>query len=201
MAKLIYGLAICSNLCSNRRGASDVCPDTGGENEGYRHRCSRHHDRHIYTMEIFTHSAQETEELGQKIAARILKKGSGAHSTILALYGELGSGKTTFVRGFGRGLGLPHRFLSPTFIIVREYPLETGFFRRFYHVDLFRTETEADLTDFGFTEIFADPGHLVVIEWAERLGLLLPNDRIDVNFMHKNNDKRVISIDDIRNKI
>ena len=142
-------------------------------------------------MEIITHSAQETKELGQKIATNIVKQGREMSARFIALYGELGSGKTTFVQGLAQGLGLPRRIVSPTFIIVREYPIARGAFKCFYHIDLYRIETLTDLAGLGFAEIFADPAHIVVIEWAEKL-IKLPKKRIDIKFEQINETKRKV---------
>lgn len=125
------------------------------------------------------------------------EKSRGNQATIFALYGELGSGKTIFVRGLAHGLGLPHRILSPTFIVVREYPLQHKTFRMFYHLDLYRMENEADLETLGLAEIFQNPAHLVAIEWAQRLGKLLPQVRMDIRFEQINADQRRIIIQEL----
>lgn len=133
-------------------------------------------------MEIFTQSAKETQEFGQKIANTLIQKRRSKQTTILALYGELGSGKTTFTQGLAKGLGLPHRLVSPTFIIVREYPLDLKNYQRLYHIDLYRIENPGQIADLGFAEIFSDQHNIVVIEWAERLDKKLPKKRIDIRF-------------------
>lgn len=108
----------------------------------------------------------------------------------------MGSGKTTFARGFARGLELHTRLLSPTFIIVRRYQLSEPF-SFFYHIDLYRIKEHLDPKSLGFDEIFADPRAVVLIEWAEYLGDILPKRRIDVTFaIHE--DARTIKIKDSR---
>jgi len=99
---------------------------------------------------------------------------------VLCFYGELGTGKTTFVQGFAKGLGITSRLLSPTFIIVRRYniPDSAGFL---YHLDLYRVE-EKDLAELGVSDMLSDPDSIVVIEWAEKLGNWLPKDRVDITF-------------------
>lgn len=111
---------------------------------------------------------------------------------IICLYGELGSGKTTFVQGFARGLGITTRLLSPTFIIVRRYELPEENF--FYHIDLYRTSSTADLKQLGLSEIFLDPAAYVVVEWAEKLGELLPKDRRDIYFTTLDDERHTIII-------
>lgn len=131
---------------------------------------------------MVTTSAKETQKIGAELAK------SGAR--IVCLYGELGSGKTTFTQGFAKGLGITSRLLSPTFIIVRRYDIPSSE-KYFCHVDLYRVNNIGDL---GLEEIFADPHAFVVIEWADRLRDMLPKKRIDIYFSVDEHDKHTISI-------
>jgi len=151
---------------------------------------------------VFTKSAKETQNLGKTIANSLLKEKESSHpsnrASILCLYGDLGSGKTTFAQGFAGRLGIHTRLLSPTFIIVRRYPLEKNPFL-FYHVDLYRIGTMHDLEGLGMRELLTDPSAIIVIEWAERLGTLLPKQRIDITFEVVSEEERRISIKTINN--
>jgi tRNA threonylcarbamoyladenosine biosynthesis protein TsaE len=125
--------------------------------------------------EIITESAEETAKEGKELAGNIRA------GDTLCLYGELGSGKTTFVQGFAKGLGITTRLLSPTFIIVRRYDIPAS--EKFlYHIDLYRLTKMEDFDELGLDEIFANPRSFVVVEWAEKLEGMLPNDRIDIRF-------------------
>ena len=147
-------------------------------------------------MEILTHSAQETQELGEKISAN-LKPGDA-----LALYGDLGSGKTTFIQGLAWGLGIKKRVISPTFVFIRQYEIRetqnvkriTYHLSRFYHVDLYRIEKVEDARGLGLEEIFADKEAIVVIEWADRIKEILPKKRVDIFFEYLDENKREIKI-------
>src|SRR6185369_7864546 len=123
---------------------------------------------------IISKDPQETSAMGEKIATSLKREGKS--SNVICLYGELGSGKTTFVQGFARGLGISARLLSPTYIIVRRYsiPNVSGFL---YHMDLYRLLPSVALSDLGIQEILQDKESYVVIEWAEKLGDLLPDKR------------------------
>lgn len=145
-------------------------------------------------MEIHTKSAEETQIFGKKIGTNLIQKGRGEKATILALSGELGSGKSTFVQGLGKACGIPHRVLSPTFLVVREYTLSSTIFSHLYHIDLYKMEENADWANLGFDEIFTNPAHLVVIEWAERMKDLLPDKRIDISFRVMSGVKRQIVV-------
>ena len=135
--------------------------------------------------EFITNSAQQTQELGARFA-QTLKNGD-----FVALYGNLGSGKTTFIQGLAKGLGIRRRIISPTFIIIRHYQLKNG---NFYHVDLYRTETKHDLLSVGLDQIIQDKDSIVALEWAEKLRELLPQKRIEIHCQNLGGDKRRIQI-------
>ncbi len=135
-------------------------------------------------MEVITESAAETKELGRVLAAE-LKAGS-----TLALTGDLGSGKTTFVQGLAKGLGFKGRIISPTFILMRRYP-------GFYHVDLYRFEGNVarEVENIGLTDIWGKDENIVVIEWAEKIKNLMPTNTRWVRFKDLGKDKRRIIIE------
>jgi tRNA threonylcarbamoyladenosine biosynthesis protein TsaE len=145
----------------------------------------------VHTRTITSKSPKETKDIGKGIAQGLT---SGA---VVALHGELGSGKTTFAQGFAEGLGIRTRLLSPTFIIVRRYPLK-GNRSFFYHVDLYRIEGAVNSRDLGLDEFLSDQSAVVLIEWAEYLGGDLPVRCIDVSIRREDNDTRTIEIQDNR---
>jgi len=110
-------------------------------------------------MEIISHSPAETQALGEKFG-RAAERG-----LVLALSGDLGAGKTQFVKGLARGLGVTARVHSPTFTLVNEYG---GGRLKLFHLDLYRLETPAQILSAGIEE-FLSPDGVAVIEWAERL--------------------------------
>jgi tRNA threonylcarbamoyladenosine biosynthesis protein TsaE len=141
-----------------------------------------------------TKSAKATQTLGEAIGRALLAEGeryAGKKARILCLWGELGSGKTTFVQGIARGMGITDRLLSPTFIIVRHYkiPQQSGLL---YHLDLYRMMTAEDVHSVGITDLFDDPQSVVIIEWPERLGDLLPKQRTDFFFATQADDTHII---------
>jgi tRNA threonylcarbamoyladenosine biosynthesis protein TsaE len=115
--------------------------------------------------ERVTRSAAETEAVGEELAPLL------AAGDLLLLAGELGAGKTTFVRGLARGLGVTAAVQSPTFQLVRVYPGRV----QLAHVDLYRLESGAELTDLGLDELL-DQG-VVAVEWGDRLRLDHPRTR------------------------
>lgn len=135
---------------------------------------------------IQTKNADLTQKLGFEMA-KGLKTGA-----IFALFGDLGSGKTTFVQGLAEGLGIKNKIISPTFIIVRKYE------PNFYHVDLYRIEGSKDLESLGLDEILADKSNIVAIEWPEKIEKFLPKKRIDLHFKYLGDDKRQITINKLQ---
>lgn len=136
----------------------------------------------VLPFETITRSAVQTQKLGEKFGHSFLAgEGSGEPPRVLCLWGELGSGKTTFVQGLAKGLGITSRLLSPTFIIVRHHqiPKHSGIL---YHLDLYRVASADDALAIGFADMIHEPESLVVVEWPERLGTLLPLKRIDIRF-------------------
>jgi tRNA threonylcarbamoyladenosine biosynthesis protein TsaE len=144
------------------------------------------------TLSITTTDARETQKFAEELAATLKKeKGSARETSVICFFGDLGSGKTTFIQGFAKALGIHRRLLSPTFIIVRRYPIPESD-SLLYHVDLYRTKTSYDIENLGFAEILEDPGSYVCIEWAEKLGSLLPKKRIDIHFVTNKDDSHTI---------
>ncbi len=146
-----------------------------------------------FNQPILTSNAQETMDFGRELAIDLGKKKRGEGAKIVCLYGELGSGKTTFVQGFAKGLGIMKRLVSPTFIIVRRYllPNDKSFL---YHLDLYRLQTIEELEELGLSEMFDDPNAFVVIEWAEKLTENLPQNRIDIWFRIDEKGKHQIKV-------
>lgn len=147
-------------------------------------------------MEIITESAQATQELGAKIGHYLITQKKSV-ATVVLLSGDLGSGKTTFVQGFAKSLGIVERILSPTFILMRRYPLYIGQFTYFYHIDLYRTQTASDFESLGLTELFADTQALILIEWPERLNEN-PVESIMLKFKEIESEKRIITVSGLK---
>lgn len=98
------------------------------------------------------------------------------HAVLWALKGDLGAGKTTLVQAVARQLGVTETVTSPTFILLKSYPLTSQPFERLVHIDAYRLEDPNELTPLRLQEFLADPGNLVLLEWPERAGDLLPAD-------------------------
>lgn len=139
-------------------------------------------------MEIVSNSADQTQKLGQELAAR-LRPG-----VPVCLYGDLGAGKTVLVQGLARGLGITETLTSPTFVVIRQYKLIKPPLKHFYHIDLYRVRQSFEIKTLGLKEILVDQRGIVAIEWPERLETTLPNKRLDIRIDHLQGDKRKITI-------
>src|SRR3990172_7729605 len=120
-------------------------------------------------------------EQEMKIFASSFSKELG-NCKVLALYGDLGSGKTTFVQGLAAGLGIERRILSPTFVFQRSYDLKDKPFNRFHHLDLYRFSNLKDAKAIGIEELLTEKGSLIAIEWPEIIERLLPRETVKIRF-------------------
>lgn len=137
-------------------------------------------------MKVITYSEEETIELGKKIAKK-LKKGD-----IVALYGELGSGKTTLIKGIVAGLGYQKTVKSPSFIMVAVYLAEVPI----YHIDLYRIENEETIENLGIFEYLYGEG-ISLIEWAERIEKKLPSKKIIIKIKILGKNEREFEIENL----
>ena len=141
-------------------------------------------------MEYLSNSSRETKKIGEKIAKEILEKTKG-YSQVLILEGELGGGKTTFLQGFAKGLGIREKILSPTFVIVKKFKLKNSNFNNFYHIDFYRIKKNEDVLN--LEDIISNPKNIVAIEWGERIKNILPEKINLLKFKFLDNKKRKIT--------
>ncbi|MDP3790841.1 MAG: tRNA (adenosine(37)-N6)-threonylcarbamoyltransferase complex ATPase subunit type 1 TsaE [Candidatus Omnitrophota bacterium] len=136
-------------------------------------------------MKIISKSIGQTIALGEKLGAK-LKKGS-----VVALVGDLGSGKTVFTKGIAQGLGVKNaRYVnSPTFVIIKEYKGKMPL----YHFDLYRLDHYSSFDAMNYEEYFYSDG-VTVIEWADKIRQLLPKKYTEVRFSVAGEEKRKIEI-------
>ncbi len=118
------------------------------------------------------------------IAAQLLAKlpQEGTHACVVALKGELGSGKTTFMQALARELGFDATVQSPTYVLMKSYPVSFGRFTKLVHIDAYRLEKPEEFAQLAPQSFLHDPGALVCVEWPERLGNMLPTPDATVEF-------------------
>ncbi len=149
-------------------------------------------------MEIITKSIRQTIESGKILGEEILrdKRLDCQNALVLALSGNLGSGKTIFTQGLARGLGILQNIVSPTFVIMKQYniPHPTSNIQHLYHIDCYRIQ-EKDLLELDFKDILRQSQNIIVIEWAEKVKDILPQNSIWLKFEYFDQDKRKIKIE------
>lgn len=154
----------------------------------------------LYGMQEFTtRSPEETQALArtlvEALAARPGMRGTG---TIVALQGNLGAGKTVFVKGVAHALGSMEEVTSPTFVIEKIYDLPAGApWKRLIHIDAYRLTGEDELATIGWGDIATDPNNLVMIEWPEQVGLGVPERAAWLEFVHGDERTRTIRVSNI----
>jgi len=137
------------------------------------------------TIVATTSAADATQDLGAALA-ELARPGD-----LVLLAGELGAGKTAFVQGFGRGLGITEHIVSPTFMLAREY---SGGRLLLYHLDVYRLEQMHEVFDVGLPEIL-DEGGVTVVEWGDVIAPALPSDYLELRLRFGDgDDDRVIEV-------
>lgn len=140
--------------------------------------------------EFVSSSEKQTQKLAYAFARALSRVPSSKYAVVIALKGELGSGKTTFVKGFAKGLGVKKIIQSPTFILVKSYSLSTAHYKLFFHIDAYRLRSGEDLKILGWNEWVQNPKNIILVEWAERVSKILPKHRIEIRFRHISKNKR-----------
>lgn len=150
---------------------------------------------------MITKNPEQTIEYAKSFAKK-LKGGE-----VVGLVGELGSGKTTFVKGLAEGLEIKENITSPTFVLLKEYQAKKilrpktnlGGLRKkvrtFVHIDAYRVENIDDIKSIGIEEYFERDNVIIVIEWAEKIRKILPKNTLYINFKHKSEKEREITLE------
>jgi len=135
-------------------------------------------------QEFISKDPKETIRFAQRLAQRF-KSGD-----IVCFFGDLGSGKTTFIKGIAKGLKIsPIKVSSPTFVLMNIYEGRLPLF----HFDLYRLESAQEISSIGYDEFLYNHG-ISVIEWADRLGTFMPEEYLRVDLKHKSIDQRIIKL-------
>lgn len=141
--------------------------------------------------EVLSTSLADTQAVASDLLAKL--KPGASRATVLGLYGDLGSGKTTFTQALGRLLGLTEPMTSPTFVIEKLYQLPEGQkYKQLVHIDAYRLESGGELAKLNFAQLAADPGNLILVEWADRVADIL-GEHEQLHFKFINEETRQIS--------
>ncbi len=122
-----------------------------------------------HSLDFWSHSPEQTTRFGARLGELLLP------DDLITVSGELGAGKTTFIGGLGRGWGSADQVTSPTFVLVNDYRRPDG--QHMWHLDCFRLSSGAEALAFGFDDLLASGG-VMVVEWPERIEEVLPAERL-----------------------
>jgi len=137
-------------------------------------------------------SPEDTERIAHALAARLVP------GMVVALEGDLGAGKTCFVRGLARGLGADADAVSsPTFVLEHRYPAAVGG-TPLVHIDAYRIRSRADLESIGWDDLLASGDAVIAVEWPSRIAAAMPASFVSVRLRHVGEDRREIEIEAVR---
>jgi len=136
-------------------------------------------------LEAISNSKEET----QKIAFDLAKRLGGGE--ILCFFGNLGAGKTTFIQGLAKKLGVKQNVTSPTFVLMKKYKTPKN---NFYHLDCYRLSSPQEAIDLGIEEIWENKNNIIAIEWADKITDILPKKHIDICLESLSENERKITI-------
>jgi len=152
---------------------------------------------------IITKSAQETIAFAKKFLQKALKEAREDAPLVFYLEGELGAGKTHFVKGLAGALGITDNITSPTFVLMKKYkirkkagtvPAFAGGKTLFFHIDCYRIHDSEDARQIGLDKILENPRAIVAVEWAERIAEIIPRPYWEISFEHVGENRRRISV-------
>ena len=144
-------------------------------------------------MQIVSKSLKETEEIAQDFIKKI-SKGIYDKALVVGLYGDLGSGKTTFTQAVAKIFGIKEDITSPTFVIEKIYDINHGEFKKLVHIDAYRLDSAQELQALEWERTMADPRSIIFIEWPERVAEILPENHAKINFKFLSENEREIEI-------
>ena len=130
-------------------------------------------------------SSNDTSNFGSKFSNSI------DYGSVIFLKGDLGSGKTTFCKGFASGLGFSDEILSPTYSILNEYRINS---KNLYHFDLYRLKSINEFLEIGGIEYLNDKKSISLIEWPDLIKEMVPKNIIEIEFEHLSDQERKITV-------
>ena len=139
-----------------------------------------------HSLDFWSHSPEQTTRFGARLGELLLP------GDLLTISGELGAGKTTFISGLGRGWGTADQVTSPTFVLVNDYRRPVG--QHLWHLDCYRLNTGAEAVAFGFDDLLASGG-IMVIEWPERIESVLPTERLRLAMRWEDETRRGLRLE------
>lgn len=144
-------------------------------------------------MKLISKGLADTEEIAKNFVEK-LSFGVHENACVVGLYGDLGSGKTTFTQDVAKILGAEKNITSPTFVIEKIYPITHPFFTKLVHIDAYRLESAEELRKLSWSGTLANAKNLILIEWPENVLDILPENHMKIKFKFVSENEREIEI-------
>lgn len=134
-------------------------------------------------MQKISKNTVHTKKIAKSFLKQIVKT-KNKTACVVGLYGDLGTGKTTFTQYVAKELGIKKKVASPTFVVMKRYPLKNEMFKNFFHLDAYRLKDEKELHALGWKDMVKNPDNLIFIEWPERVKKAMPKKHYKVKIKH-----------------
>jgi tRNA threonylcarbamoyladenosine biosynthesis protein TsaE len=144
-------------------------------------------------MKIVSKSLSDTQKIAEDFIEKI-SMGFYPNALVVGLYGDLGSGKTTFTQAVAKIFGIKEDITSPTFVIEKIYDIYHKNFKKLVHIDAYRLDSAKELSALDWEKTMADPKNIIFIEWPERVLEVLPKNHAKINFKFLSENEREIEI-------
>ncbi|MBU3925773.1 tRNA (adenosine(37)-N6)-threonylcarbamoyltransferase complex ATPase subunit type 1 TsaE [Patescibacteria group bacterium] len=146
-------------------------------------------------MKKNSNSKMQTQKIAKDFAKKTIKHPvSNSRAMVIGLSGDLGSGKTTFVQGFAKSLGIKERVISPTFVLMKKFKIKNSRFKNLIHFDIYRINNSKEIIDLGWKEMIKNPENIILVEWAEKIKKLFSKPYFCIEFIHRKENQRGIDI-------
>jgi tRNA threonylcarbamoyladenosine biosynthesis protein TsaE len=154
-------------------------------------------------IKILSESPEETQKIASLLINTVLKqknikcKQACLHrqALVISLEGNLGSGKTEFLKGIAKGMKLKEKIFSPTFVIMKRFPLKHERFKFLWHLDCYRLKKISEMRELDFKEIIKNNQNIIFIEWGDKIKRLLPKNHWTIKFKIKGENKRLLELE------
>ncbi len=148
-------------------------------------------------IKITSDSPEETQSIAASLAAylRDYKPRKDSKALVISLEGELGSGKTEFMKGIGKALQLNQPIFSPTFLLMKRFPLSKFPFQFLWHLDCYRLKNAQEIKELGFSDMIRDPKNLIFVEWGDKIKTLMPSSCWTIKFEVQGPKTRVLTLE------
>ncbi len=146
-------------------------------------------------MVVLSRKIEDTTEIAKNVLDYVVKHNDKHSAIIIGLYGDLGAGKTAFVKEIANVTGIKENISSPTFVILKRYGIEDLKFKNLIHIDAYRLESGEELEKLGLGEIIKNPENIIFIEWPNNVKDILPNNIIKIHFEFIDENTRKIEYD------